>query len=65
MPWRRQIAAIAGTGSTAVDDVVPMDATTHAGRRPAARSRSISRSSAAASIANAESVGIRRRRSSP
>ncbi len=30
-PWRRQIASTAGTGSTAVDEVVPMEATTQAG----------------------------------
>ena len=44
IPSDWQIAAIAGTGSMAVEDVVPTVATTHAGISPLARSSAIASS---------------------
>ena len=52
------VSAIAGTGSTAVVDVVPTVATTAKGTRPARKSVSIVARKAFGSIRRAESVGI-------
>jgi hypothetical protein len=52
-------SAIAATGSTEVDDVVPTVATIAIGRRPAARSETIAVSSAAGSSSKRSFVAIR------
>ena len=51
--------AIAATGSTDVDDVVPIVPTIAIGRRPAARSALIAASSASGRSSNRSLVGIR------
>ena len=54
------MSAMASTGSIAVDDVVPIVATTAQGSQPAARSSATAAASAAGSMASVASVAIRR-----
>ena len=53
------MSAIAATGSTEVDDVVPTVATIAIGWRPAARSAAIAASSASGRSSNRSFVGMR------
>ena len=64
-PSRRAIAAIAATGSMAVEAVVPVVATIAAGTTPRARSSAIAAASAAGSSAWEASVATARRFTRP
>ena len=59
------MSAIAATGSTDVDDVVPSVATTAIGSRPASRSAAIAARSASGSSSKRSFVGIRTSASRP